>query len=105
MNDWITDEHRADWREDEEILNDSGHDAVSIEQDWQSEKQRVMRGFDGRDLLDALADNDTTLQSIAKLAVEGNDAAVGLMVSASVRKYVEDLADKSIFGRITRRNF
>jgi hypothetical protein len=85
--------------------DDSGHDAMSIEQDWQSEKERVMRDFTGRDLLDALAENDAVLLAITKAAVTDADLAVGVLVCTAVRKYVEDLADKSVFGRVTKRSW
>ena len=90
----------AFWRSD-----DSGHDACSIEQDWQSEKQRVMRGLDGHAFLhEVLAEQDQTmLDALASMSKEGNEEGVGLMICAMVKKYIDDQTDLSVFGKITRR--
>ena len=87
--------------------DDSGQDVKSIEQDWQSERDRITRDFSGKTMLhEVLCEaSDEILDSLAALAREGNDSGVGLMVCAMVRKWIEDGADRSIFGRVLKRNF
>jgi hypothetical protein len=87
------------WHRDDQ----SGQDACSIEADWMSERERARRDMRGIDLLDAMAEDKAVLASIVAMAIEGNEQGVGLMICALVRKYTEDEADRSIFGKITRR--
>jgi hypothetical protein len=81
--------------------DDSGQDAMSIEMDWRREKERALRDLDGRELFEVLFDHRDTLAALSKQPE--HSAAIGLLVVAAVRKYAEDRADISIFGRVCRK--
>ena len=89
-------EEQAYWRGD-----DSGLD-VQAEHDWDREKARLEREFTGRDLLDVLSENDVLLESLAKLAIDGEQASIGLFVSALVRAYIKRECDLSVFGKVMK---
>lgn len=94
MDDWITDEHRADWFRD--AADDSGHDAASIERDYESEYARIKREMDGLDFLDALYDYKDVLLTLVRNC---DTASAALVLTEALHARCERDADISIFGK------
>jgi len=87
--------------------DDSGQDAASIQADWDFEKSKAIANLEPKDIGEVLYDCAGMLLILARADLQGESvvaqATIGKAVCDAIRKYAEDSADRSIFGRVTRR--